>query len=84
MNTDIGINSFEIILEYMKIAKAFPQYSGDDKKTYVMKNLKSHFGKEVYERYAPLLSLMIDGIILIVNNKKTIKDLIKNNRCKLF
>ena len=53
---------------------------GDSKKEYVMTKLKEYMNKDDYERYEPMISLIIDFIKYIATNKK-ILDTIKNKKC---
>ena len=53
---------------------------GEDKKTYVMNKLKEYMNKDDYEKYEPMISLIIDFIKTLSKNKK-ILDAIKNKKC---
>ena len=53
---------------------------GEDKKIYVMNNLKEYMNKDDYEKYEPMISLIIDFIKTLSKNKKLL-DTIKNKKC---
>ena len=53
---------------------------GEDKKIYVMNKLKEHMDKETYNKYEPMMSLIIDFIKYLATNKKLL-DAIKNKKC---
>ena len=53
---------------------------GEDKKIYVMNKLKEYMDKDDYEKYEPMISLIIDFIKTLSKNKK-ILDAIKNKKC---
>ena len=53
---------------------------GEDKKIYVMTKLKDYMNKDDYEKYEPMISLIIDFIKTLSKNKK-ILDAIKNKKC---
>lgn len=69
---------FNVISEMADAQKVI--IGGDSKKEYVMTKLKEHMDKDDYERYEPILSLIIDFIKYIATNKK-ILDAIKNKKC---
>ena len=53
---------------------------GEDKKIYVMTKIKEYMNKDDYERYEPMISLIIDFIKYLATNKKLL-DTIKNKKC---
>ena len=53
---------------------------GEDKKIYVMTKIKEYMNKDDYEKYEPMISLIIDFIKTLSKNKK-ILDAIKNKKC---
>ena len=53
---------------------------GDSKKEYVMAKLKEYMNKDDYERYEPMISLIIDFIKTLSKNKY-ILDTLKNKKC---
>ena len=53
---------------------------GEDKKIYVMTKIKEYMNKDDYEKYEPMISLIIDFIKTLSNNKKLL-DTIKNKKC---
>ena len=69
---------FNVISEMADARKVI--IGGDSKKEYVMTKLKEYMNKDDYERYEPMISLIIDFIKYIATNKK-ILDTIKNKKC---
>jgi len=69
---------FNVISEMADAQKVI--IGGDSKKEYVMTKLKEYMNKDDYERYEPMISLIIDFIKYIATNKK-ILDTIKNKKC---
>ena len=53
---------------------------GEDKKIYVMTKIKEYMNKDDYEKYEPMISLIIDFIKTLSKNKKLL-DTIKNKKC---
>ena len=53
---------------------------GISKKEYVMNKIKQYMNKDDYERYEPMISLIIDFIKTLSKNKY-ILDTIKNKKC---
>ena len=53
---------------------------GISKKEYVMNKIKQYMNKDDYERYEPMISLMIDFIKTLSKNKYVL-DTLKNKRC---
>ena len=53
---------------------------GEDKKIYVMTKIKEYMNKDDYEKYEPMISLIIDFIKYLATNKKLL-DAIKNKKC---
>ena len=69
---------FNLISEMADAQKVI--IGGNSKKEYVMTKLKEYMNKDDYERYEPMISLIIDFIKYIATNKK-ILDTIKNKKC---
>ena len=69
---------FNVISEMADAQKIIT--GGNSKKEYVMTKLKEYMNKDDYERYEPMISLIIDFIKYIATNKK-ILDTIKNKKC---
>ena len=69
---------FNVISEMADAQKVI--IGGDSKKEYVMTKLKEYMNKDDYERYEPMISLIIDFIKYIATNKKML-DTIKNKKC---
>jgi flagellar biosynthesis regulator FlbT len=79
--SDIGLNIFEITVEFMKIASTFKGMTGEEKKYFVMEKIRAHLGEESYNRYELLFSVMIDGIMDIAKDKNILAELKKINKC---
>ena len=69
---------FNVISEMADAQKIIT--GGESKKEYVMTKLKEYMNKDDYERYEPMISLIIDFIKTLSKNKK-ILDTIKNKKC---
>jgi len=67
----------EIVLNAMGVAQK--NKLGTSKKDYVLSIVKLTLCNDVYDRYEPLISAMIDLIKNISNNKELIKELKKSN-----
>ena len=70
---------FKTILDEMSNAQEVIT-GGISKKEYVMNKIKQYMNKDDYERYEPMISLIIDFIKYLATNKK-ILDTIKNKKC---
>ena len=55
---------------------------GISKKEYVMNKIKQYMDQDDYERYEPMISLMIDFIKTLSKNKYVL-DTLKNKNCFL-
>ena len=62
---------FNVISEMADAQKVI--IGGDSKKEYVMTKLKEYMNKDDYERYEPIISLIIDFIKYLATNKKNIR-----------
>jgi hypothetical protein len=60
-NDSIGI----LVVDAMHIAEADKSMIGSDKKVFVLQTIKTVIGLEKYERYYPLLDVLIDLIVSI-------------------
>ena len=69
---------FNVISEMADAQKVI--IGGDSKKEYVMTKLKEYMNKDDYERYEPIISLIIDFIKTLSKNKY-ILDTLKNKKC---
>ena len=67
-----------IISEMSNAQKNF--INGNDKKAYVMTKIKEYMNKDYYDKYEPMISLIIDFIKYLATNKK-ILDTIENKKC---
>ena len=67
-----------IISEMSNAQKNF--INGNDKKAYVMTKIKEYMNKDDYDKYEPMISLIIDFLKYLATNKK-ILDTIKNKKC---
>ena len=59
---------FNVISEMADAQKVI--IGGDSKKEYVMTKLKNYMNKDDYERYEPMISLIIDFIKYLATKKK--------------
>jgi hypothetical protein len=55
--------------------------NGEDKKKYVLENIKKILDIETYEKYEPLISLIIDFIKYVATNKEILNGLKHNLSC---
>ena len=70
---------FTCIVEAMNEAENFSTV-GSRKKQLVLQSLKTLLGREVYERYEPMLGVVIDGLVSL--NKKDVELVInKTKKC---
>lgn len=69
---------FNLIVHMMLDAEGILDLKGSDKKKYVMDMLKEHLEGDIYERYSPILDLMVDGIIYLAKNKDVLRGLVSN------
>ena len=69
---------FDFLITVMLDAEAILDLNGTDKKKYVMEALKEHLEGDIYERYSPILDLMVDGIIYLAKNKDVLRGLVSN------
>ena len=70
---------FECIIQAMNDAENFSKV-GSRKKQLVLQSLKTLLGNEVYERYEPMLSVVIDGLVSL--NRKDVELVInKTKKC---
>lgn len=76
--------TFNIIVESMVNAETILNLSGDSKKIYVLDCIREFTGAEIYQRYLPLFSLLIDGVINLAHNKKILDNLVSNSGCFSF
>ena len=68
---------FTVIVDSMNdVEKSTP--SGFMKKKLVLQTVYTVIGRDAYERYLPILELVIDGLVLL--GKKDLKLLIKSSR----
>ena len=57
------------ILYLMEQAEAVVNYTGKQKETYVLNQLKTLLGEESYDRYTPIFPLIIKFLVLISKRK---------------
>lgn len=67
---------FDIIVSSMVIAQ---KEKFEDKKEFVMNEIKKYLSPESYDRYEPFISIMIDGVKLL-SRSNLLKNL-KNSKC---
>ena len=80
MNYNIESNIFQCITDAMNEAESL-SHNGSRKKQLVLQTLKTVLGRESYERYEPILDIVIDGLVSL--NKKDVK-LVINQTQKCF
>ena len=73
---EVNNKLFKMIVSTMIIAQT-EQIT--DKKEYVMLEIQKYLSPELYNRYQPILSIMIDGIKLL--SKSTLLKNLKNSKC---
>ena len=73
---EVNNKLFKMIISTMIIAQT-EQIT--DKKDYVMLEIQKYLSPESYERYQPVISMMIDGIKLL--SKSTLLKNLKNSKC---
>jgi len=76
--------TFNLIVESMVNAETILNLSGDRKKIYVLDCIREYVGHQLYERYLPMFSLLIDGVITLAHNKKILDVLVSNTGCFSF
>ncbi len=69
-----------VVIDEMKKAQQSIITGGDDKKAYVMKKIKDNMDDENYERYEPILFIIVDMIKQIATDKKLL-DGLHNSKC---
>ena len=76
-------NIIKIIIEIMEIVEEFDDTkSSEDKKLYALQMLKTTLPDDVYERYQPLIEIIIDFIVEVSKGKVKIK--INNKTLKKY
>lgn len=75
-------NIINIIMDFMEEVNEVVEKTGEEKKEYVLECVRTKYGDEVYERYEPLINLLINFVVDVskgkINIKKKLKR-IKNN-----
>ena len=69
-----------VIIDEMKKAQPSIVTGGEDKKAYVMQKIKDNMDDDNYERYEPILLIIIDMIKQIATDKKLL-DGLHNSKC---
>ena len=69
-----------VVIDEMKKAQRSIVTGGEDKKTYVMKKIKDNMDDDTYERYEPILIVIVDIIKQIATDKKLL-DGLHNSKC---
>ena len=62
-----------VVIDEMKKAQQSIITGGEDKKAYVMKKIKDNMDDDNYERYEPILIVILDMIKQIATDKKIIR-----------
>ena len=68
-----------VVIDEMKKAQSIIT-GGEDKKKYVMQKIKDNMDDENYERYEPILIVIVDIIKQIATDKKLL-DGLHNSKC---
>ena len=68
-----------VVIDEMKKAQSIIT-GGEDKKKYVMQKIKDNMDDENYERYEPILIIIVDIIKQIATDKKLL-DGLHNSKC---
>ena len=69
-----------VVIDEMKKAQQSIITGGEDKKSYVMKKIKDNMDDDNYERYEPILIVIVDIIKQIATDKKVLEGL-HNSKC---
>ena len=69
-----------VIINEMKKAQQSIVTGGEDKKTYVMNRIKDNMDDDNYERYEPILFIIVDLIKQLATDKKLL-DGLHNSKC---
>ena len=69
-----------VVIDEMKKAQQSIITGGEDKKKYVMQKIKDNMDDENYERYEPILIVIVDIIKQIATDKKLL-DGLHNSKC---
>ena len=69
-----------VVIDEMKKAQQSIATGGEDKKAYVMQKIKDNMDDEKYERYEPILIVIVDIIKQIATDKKLL-DGLHNSKC---
>ena len=69
-----------VVINEMKKAQRSIVTGGEDKKAYVMQKIKDNMDDENYERYEPILIVIVDIIKQIATDKKLL-DGLHNSKC---
>ena len=69
-----------VVIDEMKKAQQSIVTGGEDKKKYVMKKIKDNMDDDTYERYEPILIVIVDIIKQIATDKKLL-DGLHNSKC---
>ena len=69
-----------VIINEMKKAQQSIITGGEDKKAYVMNRIKDNMDDDNYERYEPILFIIVDLIKQIATDKKLL-DGLHNSKC---
>ena len=69
-----------VVIDEMKKAQQSIVTGGEDKKAYVMQKIKDNMDDDNYERYEPILIVIVDIIKQIATDKKLL-DGLHNSKC---
>ena len=69
-----------VVINEMKKAQQSIVTGGEDKKAYVMQKIKDTMDDDAYERYEPILIIIVDTIKQIATDKQLLEGL-HNSKC---
>ena len=69
-----------VVIDEMKKTQRSIVTGGEDKKAYVMKKIKDNMDDDAYERYEPILIIIVDTIKQIATDKQLLEGL-HNSKC---
>lgn len=66
-------NIINIIMDFMEEVNEVVEKTGEEKKEYVLDCVRTKYGDEIYERYEPLINLLINFVVDVSKGKINIK-----------
>ncbi len=65
--------TLHMIVDLMRSTQAIDGMTGDEKKSFVMSRIQDILGNETYERYQPMMSMVIDILKAISRDKSVLE-----------